>query len=162
MKSLLSLCTYVVILFFKTSKGHHAVLSKYPARYFILTSRSTILRRIKFVVCFFYTCCQWHSLAPVFVGSLSLSALLEKQCNYISYLCCLCNVSSPPTQLKDLQGHGEPRLLGPHHRPVAGAKVLTGRQQQQHGQLVSKLQQLPGVHTILIRLSQTQKYVQML
>lgn len=51
----------------------------------------------------------------------------------------LYNNSSPPTQLKDLQGHGEARLLGPHQRPVAGAEVLTGGQQQQHGQLVSKL-----------------------
>lgn len=68
-----------------------------------------------------------------------------------------CNYSFPPTQLKDLQGHGEARLLGPHQRPVAGAKVLTGRQQQQHGHFVSKLQQLPGVHTILISLSVTQE-----
>lgn len=63
--------------------------------------------------------------------------------------------TSPPTQLKDLQGHGDPRLLGAHQRPVAGAEVLTGRQQQQHGHLVSKLQQLAGVHTVLVRLSQT-------
>lgn len=63
--------------------------------------------------------------------------------------------SSSPTQLKDLQGHGEPRLLGPNQRPVAGAEVLTGRQQQHHGYLVPKLQQLTGVHTVLVRLSQT-------
>lgn len=71
----------------------------------------------------------------------------------------LCNNSSPPTQLKDLQGHGEARLLGSHQRPVAGAEVLTGGQQQQHGQLVSKLHQLPGVHTILICLLGTPSYI---
>lgn len=60
---------------------------------------------------------------------------------------------SPPTQLKDLQGHGEPGFLGAHQRPVAGAEVLTGRQQQQHGHVVSKLQQFTGVNAILIRLS---------
>lgn len=67
---------------------------------------------------------------------------------------CMCECRPTLTQLKDLQGHGEPRLLGPHQRPVAGAEVLTGRQQQQHGQLVSELHQLTGVHTILISLSQ--------
>ncbi|KAA8584844.1 hypothetical protein FQN60_003538, partial [Etheostoma spectabile] len=53
--------------------------------------------------------------------------------------------NSPPTHLKDLQRHGEPRLFGPHQRPVAGAEVLTGRKQQHHGHLVSKLQQLPDL-----------------
>lgn len=69
---------------------------------------------------------------------------------------CICECRPTLTQLKDLQGHGEPGLLGPHQRPVAGAEVLTGRQQQQHGQLVSELHQLTGVHTVLISLSQIQ------
>lgn len=60
--------------------------------------------------------------------------------------------SSPPTQLKDLQGHGESGLFCPRQRPVAGAEVLTGGQQQQHGQRVPKVQELPGVHAVLIRL----------
>lgn len=60
--------------------------------------------------------------------------------------------SPPPTQLEDLQRHGEAWLFCPHQGPVAGAKVLAGGQEQDHGDLVSKLQQLPGVHAILIRL----------
>lgn len=60
------------------------------------------------------------------------------------------------TQLKDLQGHGEAWLLGPHQGPVAGAEVLAGRQQQQHGRLVSELQQLPGVDSVLIGLAEAQ------
>lgn len=60
--------------------------------------------------------------------------------------------NSPPTQLEDLQRHGEARLLGAHQGPVAGAEVLAGRQQQQHGHLVSELQQLAGVHAVLVRL----------
>lgn len=63
------------------------------------------------------------------------------------------NLSTPPTQLKDLQRHREARLLGPLQGPVTGAEVLTGRQQQQHGQIVSKLQQLVSVHTVLVGLS---------
>lgn len=65
-------------------------------------------------------------------------------------------LGTPPTQLKDLQGHGEAGLLGAHQRPVAGAEILTWRQQQQHGDLVSKLQQLTGVHAILVRLRKTE------
>lgn len=45
----------------------------------------------------------------------------------------------PPTQLEDLQWHGEAGLFGAHQRPVAGAEILTWRQQQQHGDVISKL-----------------------
>lgn len=44
-----------------------------------------------------------------------------------------------PTQLEDLQWHGEAGLFGAHQRPVAGAEILTWRQQQQHGDVISKL-----------------------
>lgn len=46
---------------------------------------------------------------------------------------------TPPTQLEDLQWHGEAGLFGAHQRPVAGAEILTWRQQQQHGDFISKL-----------------------
>ncbi|KAF3846769.1 hypothetical protein F7725_003847 [Dissostichus mawsoni] len=74
---------------------------------------------------------MWLSLSRASSNSLVSSASLRA-----------CWASGPPTQLKDLQRHGEARLFGPHQRPVVGAEVLAGRQQQQHGQLVSKLQQL--------------------
>lgn len=63
----------------------------------------------------------------------------------------------PLTQFKRLQRHGEARLLGAHQRPVTGAEVLTGGQQQQHGHVFTKLQQLLCVHTILVGLPESQR-----
>jgi len=128
--SFILLWYYWIFFLIRRTQCYSYLRRRFPSRYFSLTLRSKVVNsvtQLSFI-------CQWHSPSQHYLKIT------------IVWL----------TQFKDLQWHGEARLLGSHQRPVTGAEVLTGRQEQQHGQLFTKLQQLPGVHTILICLSEKQ------